>query len=164
QAAQVRGNYRELLSECRNNLSPLIPTLGPAMQKYEWVAGTGNDIVHTKAVDNFGVMLPGFGHDDLLCFPLELAGADSNSEFRRRLRKGTGELPNGNPSFSGKLAARRRRSFSNSCGEKREPRSPISPRRRNGRTTASAASSAEQSRRRWSLPSSRRRMMPASGR
>src|SRR5262249_32067436 len=78
QAAQVRGNYRELLSECRNDLSPLIPTLGPAMQKYEWVAGTGNDIVHTKAVDNFGVMLPGFGHDDLLCFPL--AGADSNSE------------------------------------------------------------------------------------
>src|SRR5262249_16433930 len=48
------------------------------MQKYEWVAGTGNDIVHTKAVDNFGVMLPGFGHNDLLCFPL--AGADSNSE------------------------------------------------------------------------------------
>jgi len=48
------------------------------MQKYEWVAGTGNDIVHPKAVDNFGVMLPGFGHDDLLCFPL--AGADSNSE------------------------------------------------------------------------------------
>ena len=48
------------------------------MQKYEWVAGTGNDIVHTKAVDNFGVMVPGFGHDDLLCFPL--AGADSNSE------------------------------------------------------------------------------------
>jgi hypothetical protein len=48
------------------------------MQKYEWVAGTGNDIVHTKAVDNFGVMLPGFGHDDLLRFPL--AGADSNSE------------------------------------------------------------------------------------
>src|SRR5215475_5624500 len=48
------------------------------MQKYERVAGTGNDIVHTKAVDNFGVMLPGFGHDDLLCFPL--GGADSNSE------------------------------------------------------------------------------------
>src|SRR5215475_3765807 len=48
------------------------------MQKYEWVAGTGNDIVHTKAVNNFGVMLPEFGHDDLLCFPL--AGADSNSE------------------------------------------------------------------------------------
>src|SRR5262249_42909610 len=48
------------------------------MQKYEWVAGTRNDIVHTKAVDNFGVMLPGFGHDDLLCFPL--AGANSNSE------------------------------------------------------------------------------------
>src|SRR5215472_17205739 len=48
------------------------------MQKYEWVAGTGNDIVHTKAVDNSGVMLQGFGHDYLLCF--RLAGADSNSE------------------------------------------------------------------------------------
>jgi hypothetical protein len=39
---------------------------------------TGNDMVHTKAVERCGVMLPGFGHDDLLCFPL--AGADSNSE------------------------------------------------------------------------------------
>src|SRR5262250_636571 len=58
------------------------------MQKYEWVAGTGNDIVHTKAVDNFGVMLPGFGHDDLLCFPL--AGADSNSEALQAARSLTG--------------------------------------------------------------------------
>src|SRR5262249_709147 len=45
---------------------------------------------------------------------------------RRRPRKGTAELPNGNPSLSPKLAARRRISFSNSCAEKREPPSPRS--------------------------------------
>src|SRR5215472_10060598 len=53
------------------------------MQKYEWVAGTDNDIVHTKAVAKFGMMLPGFGHDNLLRGPTRPALSGSSGAPRR---------------------------------------------------------------------------------
>src|SRR5262245_20855820 len=66
QTAQVGSNDCETLSQGRNDLPPLVPTLRPPVQENQWIARTSDDIVHAKAVDGCDMMGPGVRHEKYL--------------------------------------------------------------------------------------------------